>query len=142
MSKGRNRKVTPEEIRSTLEANGVTTVEKLAKIHNVTPPTIRRRLKELRDDGIAILPTQQGVMYIDIKNGLTKEESELTYNSGTWIIGEIIGLSKIGNVTKRPLIQVKKVLKLEKDEIVKIKRNLSILNSFISMIDIERELLE
>ena len=142
MSKGRNRKVTPEEIRSTLEANGVTTVEKLAKIHNVTPPTIRRRLKELRDDGIAILPTQQGVMYIDIKNGLTEEESELTYNSGTWIIGEIIGLSKIGNVTKRPLIQVKKVLKLEKDEIVKIKRNLSILNSFISMIDIERELLE
>ena len=142
MSKGRNRKVTPEEIRSTLEANGVTTVEKLAKIHNVTPPTIRRRLKELRDDGIAILPTQQGVMYIDIKNGLTEKESELTYNSGTWIIGEIIGLSKIGNVTKRPLIQVKKVLKLEKDEIVKIKRNLSILNSFISMIDIERELLE
>jgi len=139
---GRKKKISSEEVRETLENNGVLTVEKLAGMHDVTPVTIRKRIKELREGGLAILPTNKGMLYLDPRNGMTEEQADLTYKTGNWIIAEIVGLSKIGEISKKPLVQVRKIISLNKDEIKTLRKNIALIGSLVSTMDAERELLE
>lgn len=139
---GRKQKVSAQEVLETLENNGVITLDEIAKNHEVTKSTIRKRIQELRTDGIAVLPTKEGLLYLDPNDSLTKEQAESINQTGNWIIGEIVGLSKIGNITRKPLIQVRKILSLNKSEMAILKKNLSIISSLVNTMDVERELLE
>lgn len=67
---GRNPKITAAEVLEIMIGEGKITTAELANLFDVHPSTIRSKLRELRNDGEAIIHDQNGLMHI------TKEEIE------------------------------------------------------------------
>jgi predicted ArsR family transcriptional regulator len=55
--RGRPMKVTPAEVLDRIEQSGRITVEELAAILDVTPDTVRKKLRILRGDGFSSILT-------------------------------------------------------------------------------------
>jgi len=134
----RKPKFQPAEVLDEFRANNnMRKLAQLAKRFNCSEVTARASVKKLRLKGHSILPTKEGLMLVDIVN---EDNADKVRRSGNWIIGEMVGMSYIGKVAKRPLIQVKKVLELTKEERHLLKRNLIMLTNLITAAGIEEEL--
>jgi len=70
---GRNKKVTAEEVLQFLIDKGVIPKRTVAEYFKVCDVTIRNRVRELREDGEAIIHGKDGLLHID-KNGNMEDE--------------------------------------------------------------------
>lgn len=132
------KKVTSGEVLEVLQNHKLVTVSQLCKDVGCSTGTIRNRVKDLRNEGQPILPTKDGLLYVDVVNEDNKEGVQY---AGQWIIGEIVGISRISDVSKKPLIQVKKILSLTQDERKELKRILLYITRLIDNVAVD-ELLE
>ncbi len=128
------KKVTPGEVLEVLQNNESVKVGELSKQLDCCVATVRHRVKDLRNEGKAILPTPDGLMLIDVIDENNKENIQ---HAGTWIIGEIVGISRIGDVAKKPLIQVRKILSLTSGERKELKRTLLYITRLVDNVEID-----
>jgi len=133
---GRKLKVYPGEVEDFLKGNGTIPVGKIAENFECTTTTIRKRIAELRDEGKRILPTHKGVILVE---SVTEENAEPIIKAGNWIVGEVVGIARIGSVTKRPLLQVRKLRMLSQEQRAELKKSCLFITRFIDMIEIEEE---
>ena len=134
---GRKNKVYASEVHDYLNANGSCTVGKLSEQFEVTKATMRKRIRELRGDGVFILHNGDG---LQIVNDVNEDNANDVLKMGNWIIGEVVGFAKIGKTMKKPMIQVKRILKLSKDERKELKKALLQIMRLIDVVEIDDEL--
>ena len=134
---GRNKKIYPQQVLENLEENGTRKIGDLANDLDCCIGTVRHRVRELRNEGKVILPTPDGLMLVDVVN---EENGPQIRKSGNWIIGEIVGISNISKVAKKPIMQVRKVIELSKAERNELRRMLLYITKMIDFVDIDEDL--
>ena len=134
---GRKQKVSANEVEDILRANGLTTVSKIASELKVTEPTIRNKLRELRKDGLNIMPTHQGVILIEKIDKDDEETANLILKSGKWQISIFKGMANIAAISKKPLAAAGRVKELSTDERKELKNALYILMRIVDMIEVD-----
>jgi|TARA_R100000501_G_C2609724_1_gene104642 hypothetical protein len=71
-------------------------------------------LQQLRDGGkTALAHNREGIHLIE---EVTDDNQDVIYQTGTWVIGEVVGMVKAGKSIKKPLIQVSRLKALTKEE--------------------------
>lgn len=128
------KKVTAGEVLEVLQNNETIKVKELSVHLKCGKGTIGNRVKDLRNEGKAILPTPDGLMLIDVVDENNKESVQ---HAGQWIIGEIVGISRIGDVAKKPLIQVRKILSLTEDERKELKKTLLYITRLVDNVNVD-----
>ena len=117
--------------------NNIRKLAELADHFNCSQVTARSKVKKLRMEGYSILPTKEGLLLVDVVN---QDNADKVWRSGNWIIGEMVGMSRIGKVAKKPLVQVRKILQLTKEERQQLHGNLVMLTNLITAVTIDEEL--
>lgn len=131
-------RVKPEKVLDEFRAhNNELKVADIAKNLNCSEATARSKVKKLRIEGHTILPTKEGLMLVDIVN---EDNAKRISKTGDWIIGEMVGISVIGKVAKKPLVQVKRVLQLTKEERLHLKGTLLMLTRLIDAANVDEDL--
>ncbi len=134
---GRKKKVYALEVHDYLNANGSCTVKALSEQFEVTRATMRKRIRELRGDGVFILHNDAG---LQIVNDINEANANDVLKMGNWIIGEVVGFAKIGKTMKKPMIQVRRILKLTSAERKELKKALLQITRLIDVVEIDDEL--
>lgn len=135
---GRAKKIQPESVLAKLrESNNQLRVADIAKKLKVSEATARANVRELRLLGYPILPTKEGLLLVDVVDEDNRQKIE---RSGDWVIGEIMGMVNIGRVAEKPLIQIRKVFKLSKEEKDRLKGTLITITNFITASQVEEKL--
>lgn len=129
------KKITAGEVLEVLKNNGTRKVVELSKDLKCSKGTINNRIRDLRNEGQAILPTMNGLMLVDVVDENNKESIQY---AGQWLIGEIIGMSRIGSVAKKPIIQVRKIVSLTKGERKELKKILMYITHLIDNVEIDK----
>lgn len=131
-------RVQPAQVLEELRANNnQLKVSQIAKNLKCSQPTVSLKVRKLRMQGYPILPTNKGLLLVDIVN---EDNADKIHKTGNWLIGEMVGMSLIGKVTKKPLIQVRKVLELTKEERKQLKLTLVNLTNLITSVNVEDDL--
>lgn len=138
---GRKQKVSAHEVEDILRTNGLTTVREIASELKVTEPTIRNKLRELRRDGVQILPTHEGVILIEKIDRDDEETAKLMLKAGNWQIGYYRGLAAIVAISKKPLAAAAKVKALTQNEKTEIKNALYIMQRIMDLDEVDNLLL-
>ena len=112
-------------------------VAEIADHFNCSQVTARSKVKKLRFQGHSILPTKDGLLLVDI---VDQGNARYVQRSGKWIIGEMVGMSRIGKVAQKPLVQVKKILELTKEERLQLKNTLVMLANIVTAANVEEDL--
>jgi len=109
---GRNKKVTAEEVLQFLIDKGVIPKRTVAEYFKVCDVTIRNRVRELREDGEAIIHGKDGLLHID-KNG-NMEDEEIADSLRAWydwLLSIIKGLTIAATPTEPLMITMKRTLR-------------------------------
>ena len=131
-------RIQPEQVLEQLRANNnQLKLAKIAKNLKCSQPTVSLKVRKLRMQGHSILPTNKGLLLVDIVN---EGNADKIHKTGNWLIGEMVRMSLIGKVTKTPLIQVRKVLELTKAEREQLKLTLVQLTNLITTVNVEEDL--
>jgi DNA-binding Lrp family transcriptional regulator len=135
---GRRAKVQPGQVKDFLQENGnAITVAEIAKYFGICEETVRRLLRILRKEGNPIIPTREGILNCqEIKD---EGDASLVKDYGVWLMALLVSLSQYASISKRPLIQARKMLELEEDR-KKIRETLVMLTRVIDIIDIDHQL--
>ena len=136
---GRNKKIQEQEILDLFVKNKIITISQLAHIAKCHPATIRSRIRNLRKNGETILPTKNGVVLVD-ESIITNKMAETIIMSGKWLMGAIMGITIIANITKKPLRQAIKLLPFTREERLALKGPLLLISNQMNVADIEEDL--
>jgi DNA-binding MarR family transcriptional regulator len=110
--KGRNQAITAADVLEILEEEGQITVNDLADRFLVNPQTVRKRLRELRQDGESIIHDRKGVMLIDKVTVETDEDVADAFAAFIdWILKTFKGLMFCGKPTQPLLPALKRNMK-------------------------------
>jgi biotin operon repressor len=111
---GRHQKVTAQQVRETLEENRTATISNMAEVHGVTQPTIRSRVRELRQSGDPIIHSRNGLSLIDKDDILEdKEIADMVRAFVDWNLKMVKAVMILSTPMKPLLPSLKKSLKLE-----------------------------
>jgi len=133
---GRKKKVYASEVHDYLNHNGSCTVFDLSEEFQCTKATIRKRIRELREDDVVIIHNGDGLQIINTVNETNADD---VLKMGNWLIGEVVGFAKIGKTMKKPMIQVRKILQLTKPERAVLKKALLQITRLIDVVEIDDE---
>jgi len=135
-------KVTPTEVYDEIKSNGKITKDELAKIFNVCPDTISKKLRLLRKDGSPVLFDEEGLFILNkIKN---KTEAEMYSKYLNWLIKTMYGISICGEPAKPLIIQSREYLKkaFTKDELKYLGNMAMSISKIAAYVEMEREMFE
>jgi len=116
---GRLKKITAAEVLEILANKGQITISDLASDLEVTPETIRNRLRELRQDGEAIIHGKNGLLIIDKGTIMNDEEMAQAFKLWIeWVLKIFRGLMICAKPTQPLLPTLRKSFKesLDSDE--------------------------
>lgn len=130
-------KVYPSQVEDYLKENGVTTIRELAVHFECTPTTIRRKLAVLREDGRPVLPSVKGIILAEKIQD--EDMATLVLKSAYWLVRTLMSLARIASITKKPLLQAKKVKALSVDDRKQLRQTLLMLTHTIDLVEIEEE---
>lgn len=134
---GRKKKVTAQEVLDYLQENNPSTIKTISSIFGCTKGTTRKRLKEIRADNSAMLAhNRDGIHLIE---SITEENKDAIWNTGDWLIGEVTGMARVGKNIKRPLIQVRRLKALTKEERKELKGMLYRVTRLIDFLEVDDE---
>jgi len=108
---GRNQKITAQEILEFLEQHEAVTIADLSTLHNVSPPTVRSRIRELRTDGEAIIHSSSGVQLVTKEDLTDPIISEAMSSFVNWVLSCVKGQIILANPVKPLLPEMKRQLK-------------------------------
>jgi len=132
---GRKQKVYPGQVEDFLKDNHVIPVKEIAKNFDCTEATIRHRLSDLRKEGKQVIPTHKGIILIE--KVANEEDAGLVIKSGSWQVSLIVGLSRIASITKRPLLQARKIKALTTEDRKQLKQTILALARVIDVIEVD-----
>lgn len=105
-------KITALEVLEKLMETEQITAGKLSEELNCHPATVRSRVKELREDGEAIVFNREGYMHVTKEDIETdRKAAQTTADTLNWTVGVFNGLFPIGQPVKKLLPAVKRALK-------------------------------
>jgi DNA-binding MarR family transcriptional regulator len=133
-------KVTPAEVLDRIEQSGRITVEELAAILDVTPDTVRKKLRILRGDGEKILFDSDGLFLLPHVE--SEADATAVRNYLQWLIGVARSIIICGKPTKPLLLEAKKSLRatLTSDERKLMANNMVMLTRLIDYISMDEEM--
>ena len=132
-------KVTPEQVLDSLTEDGPLTVERLAGEFDVSPQTIKKRLRILRKDGTCIVHNGEGLQVVT-KDTVTEENADTIRDNIAWMWSLVRSMADFGKTLKKPLISARKILKLTRDERAAVKRTLLQIGRVIDAVDVDEDM--
>lgn len=139
---GRNKKITAKEVLEILMINQIEK-KKIAKILEVTPKTVGKRVRELRDDGILIIQNQNGLAVIDKEKVVDDEDIRemLRLWMQKWLLPIFNSFITCANPTRPLLPTLKKTLResLSSEERKELSMSCSRIKGLIDYVEAEKE---
>jgi len=109
---GRHQKLTAAEVKEHLDEN-VSTIGFMADNFNVSKPTVRSRLRTLREDGNPIIHDKNGIRLISREELTDADIAKTAESFAKWVLSCIKGHSILAQPLKPLLPQIKRTLQLE-----------------------------
>jgi len=131
-------RIYPSQVEDFLKENGVTTIGELATHFECTPTTIRKKLNILREEGAPVLPSPKGIILAEKIQG--EEMATLVLKSAYWLVRTLMSLARIASITKKPLLQAKRIKALSAEDRKQLRQTLFMITHSIDMVEIDEEL--
>lgn len=139
---GRQQKITAQEILEFLEEHDAITISHLAALHDVTPPTVRSRIRELRQDGEAIIHSSNGVQLVTKEDLTDPVIAEAMSSFVNWVLSCVKGQVILANPVKPMLPTMKKALRdnMSKDERRQLAKSCVTVRALLDWVETEEEI--
>lgn len=131
-------RIYPSQVEDFLKENGVTTIGALAAYFECTPTTIRKKLNALRKEGKPVLPSVKGIILAEKIQD--EDMASLVLKSAIWLVRTLMSLARIASITRKPLLQAKKIKALSTEDRKQLRQTLLMITHSIDMVEIDEEL--